>query len=505
MTDDLEHDDFAWLDATAQAELVRSGRVSSVELTEAAIRRIERVNPALNAVILPLFDHALHQARTIDASDGADREAPFRGVPFLFKDLNDLDGVATSAGSRFFAGQVARKDSEIAARLRKAGFVFLGKTNTPELGLLPTTEPALFGPTRNPWHTERTAGGSSGGAAAAVASGLVAAAHANDGGGSIRIPASCCGLFGLKPTRGRTPGNNVVGLAVNHVVTRSVRDSASILDCVAGLELWSAFPLPPAERPFGELAAYAVSPLNRRLRIGFSTAAPTGAPLHADCVAAVHDAAKLLESLGHHVDEAQPTIDGDWVGECFMQVWASGCAASIEGRIAELGREPGPDELEPVTRTLLETGRKVSAAKLMAALAYLHRSSCRIARFFESYDVWLTPTLAEPPVPLGTFDPSNPSSGGDPMEVLKMTNAWVPFTPIINVTGQPAMSVPLYWNEEGLPIGTHFVGRFAEEATLLALAAELEAARPWAGRRPGVRGGGRGGGRAGGRSVGGAD
>lgn len=480
--------ELVWLDATAQAELVRRGEVRSEELVRAAIQRIERLDPTLNAVVTPLYEQALDEAQELDlrlAQPAHSREklapstdAPFLGVPFLVKDLNDLAGSPTTSGSRFFADRVAAKDSEIVARLRRAGLVPVGKSNTPELGLLPTTEPSLFGATRNPWDLERTPGGSSGGAAAAVAAGMVPVAHANDGGGSIRIPASCCGLFGLKPSRGRTPGDPVIGFAVNHVVTRTVRDAARLLDAVSGPDHGWTTAAPPPMRPFAKAT------LDRRLRIAYSEVAPTGAPLHPDCVSGVRDAAELCTDLGHVVDEAQPQIDGERITEAFMHVWASGCAASVDARAEELGRQPRDDELEPMTWALCRRGRKVGASELLRALGYLNRTAQRIVRFFDTYDLWLTPTLAAPPVPLGTFTPANPAAHGDPDQVFEMTNTWVPFTPTANVTGQPAMSVPLYWNAENLPIGMHFVGRFGDEATLLGLALELEIARPWIQRRP---------------------
>lgn len=471
-------DEFAWMDATEQAALVRRREVRAVQLVEAAIRRIERANPVLNAVVASLFDQALAQAEEIDHLLQRGPAPPFLGVPFLIKDLDDVAGAPTSKGSRYFFVRTAEADSDIAARFRRAGFILLGKTNTPELGLLPTTEPALFGPTRNPWALSRTPGGSSGGAAAAVAAGLVPAAHASDGGGSIRIPASCCGLFGLKPSRGRTPGDTVLGLTVHHALTRSVRDSARILDSIAGPPAWTPYPVAPPNRPF------AAARLERRLRIGFSTHAPTGAPLHPEVTRAVQEAAALLERLGHTVEEAAPHFDGEEATERFMTLWAASCAAKVAERAAVRGRPPQGNELEPLTWALLEAGRRISAEQLLHAQGYLHRVARQIARFFETYDLWLTPTLAEPPLPLGSFDPASAASGGDPQRVFQRTNAWVPFTPIVNVTGQPAMSVPLAWSSDGLPIGMHFVGRFGDEATLFGLAYELEAERPWHKRTP---------------------
>lgn len=470
--------ELAGMDAMAQAELVRSGKAQPIELVDAVIARIERLNPAINAVITPLFEQARAVAKSV-LPDG-----PFHGVPYLLKDLQALyAGVPLHAGSAQLRGFVPDHDSELVARLKRAGVVIVGKTNTPEFGLLPTTEPRLFGPSRNPWDTGRITGGSSGGSAAAVASGMVAMAHANDGGGSIRIPASCCGVFGLKPTRARNPlgpdfGDQMNGLAVEHAVTRSVRDSAALLDATCGPDIGDPYWAPPPARPF--LQEVGASP--GRLRIGFSTASLTGSPIHADCVRAAEDAAKLCSDLGHEVSEAAPSIDGEQFVKAFLTVWAVGCARGIEGNSLMLGRKPVPEEFEEGTWALAEQGRQVSAATYLLTVTLLQRIARQIARFFVSHDVWLTPTLADPPLPLGSFD----SPPDDPLYCLRRAVEFVPFTPVCNVTGQPAMSVPLYWNAEGLPVGVHFAGRFGDEATLFRLAAQLEAARPWTARRPKV-------------------
>ncbi len=469
-------DDLAWLDATAQAELVRRGDVKPIELLDATIERIERLNPTLNAVVTPMYDEARRQAA------GELPDGPFRGVPFLVKDLlASCRGVRLTAGSAFLQGFVPDHDSELVARIKRAGLVILGKTNTPELGILPTTEPRLFGASRNPWNLGRTTGGSSGGSAAAVAAGLVPMAHANDGGGSIRIPASCCGVFGLKPTRARNPlgpalGDIMGGLVAEHAVTRSVRDSAALLDATAGPDLGDPYWAPPPARPF--LREVGADP--GRLRIAFATEAATGVPVAADCVTAVRDAAALCADLGHEVVEAAPRVDGDLLTQAFILVWSAGCAEMVEGMARVTGRAATPEQFEPLTWALYEMGRQHSAPAYLLAMHGLQRVARDIARFLVAYDVWLTPTLAEPPVPLGAFDasPDNPAQG------LFRAAAFVPFTPICNVTGQPAMSVPLYWTADGLPVGTHFVGRFGDEATLFRLAAQLETARPWAHRRP---------------------
>jgi len=471
-------DETAVADATALAKWVREKEVKAIELVEAAIARIERLNPTLSAVVTPMFDEARESAQ------GNLPEGPFRGVPFLVKDLlAACAGVPMTEGSAFLRDFVPARDSELVRRLRGAGLVILGKTNTPEFGILPTTEPKLFGPARNPWNSGRTTGGSSGGSAAAVAAGMVPMAHANDGGGSIRIPASCCGIFGLKPTRGRNPlgpdfGDIMGGLVAEHVVTRSVRDCASLLDAVSGPDVGDPYWAPPAARPFlKEVGADA-----GRLRVAFTTKAPTGVPIHSDCISAVHDAVKLCESLGHHVEEAAPSIPGALLVETFLQVFSAGCAWTIDGLAQYTARTPSRDLFENLTWGLYEMGRRVTGAAYLLAQTELQGIARQMARFMLKYDIWLTPTLAEPPVPLGTFDspPDNPLKG------LYRALDFVPFTPLANVSGQPAMSVPLYWNSEGLPVGTHFVGRFGDEATLFRLASQLEAARPWANRLPPV-------------------
>lgn len=471
-------DDFASLDATAQAELVRRREVKPIEVVEAAIERIQRVNPQLNAVITPMFDIAR------DAASRPLPDGPFTGVPFLLKDLlGTYAGVRMAFGSAFMKDNVADHDSELISRYKRAGLVVLGKTNAPEFGILPTTEPHFFGPTCNPWNTGRSAGGSSGGSAAAVASGMVAMAHGNDGGGSIRIPAACCGLFGLKPTRARVPlgpdlGDAMNGLVIDHALTRSVRDSAALLDATAGPDIGDPYWAPPPSRPYIQ----EVSADPGKLRIAFSSEAATGVEVHPDCVAAVQDAAKLCSDLGHHVEEKAPEVNAEAITAAFMTVWSAGIAENVDGLSLVNGRAPQPHELEPLTRALVEMGRQHSAPVYLMAITLLQSISRQFQRSLAEYDVVLTPTLAEPPVPLGTLE----STPDDPLYGITRARAYVPYTPICNITGQPAMSMPLYWNAEGLPIGTHFIGRFGDEATLFRLAAQLEQARPWSGRRPPV-------------------
>ncbi|WP_374441770.1 amidase [Stella sp.] len=469
-------DDALDLDAIGQAELVRRGQVSAAELVDAAIARIERVNPRVNAVVIETFERAREAAR-------APFDGPFAGVPFLLKDIAcEEAGVPLRGASTFGGDYVPAADNELVRRYRAAGLVFLGHTNAPELGIGPTTEPRLYGPARNPWDPERSTGGSSGGAAAAVATGMVAAAHGNDAGGSIRIPAACCGLFGLKPTRARNPvaphfGDIIVGIAQDHVLTRSVRDSAALLDVTAGPTLGDPYWAPPVARPFAE----EIGADPRRLRIAFSTASPIGTPIDPDCVRATVETAKLLESMGHVVEEAAPAVDGEAFWRAFTAVIAAGVGWSLAGLERRVGREATPDDLEPFVWGFTRRAREQTAPQFLLALQDMQRHSREMAGFFVEHDLWLTPTLGSPPVPLGTF---KLQQGGDAMAMRRQMNVFAAFTWMSNASGQPAMSVPSGWTDTGLPLATHFVGRFGDEATLFRLAAQIEAARPWAGRRP---------------------
>lgn len=474
-------DKFAFMDATAQAELVRRKEVKPIELIDAAIQRIESLNPTLNAVIYKLYDDARSSA------EGNIPDGPFSGVPFLLKDLlAAYAGAPLTNGCAFLKNFVPDHDSELVARFKRAGLIILGKTNTPEFGLTVTTEPELFGPTRNPWNLDRTTGGSSGGSAAAVVTGQVAMAHANDGGGSIRIPASCCGVFGLKPTRARNPlgpdyGDVITGLICEHVVSRSVRDSATMLDALSGPEVGDPYAAPPPERPYSQEVG--ASP--GRLRIAFSTDAYTGVPVHPDCVDAVRDVADLCSQLGHEVEETTPEvgIDPQEFGKAFISQWAGYTGWVIDTLSKVTGRAPTANEFEPATWAIYHQGKEeVSSADYLSGLQTLQLFSRDIGRFMVDYDVWLTPTMAKPPVPLGSFV----GPPDDPAAYLVPLGEFSPFTGLCNVTGQPGMSVPLVWNSEGLPIGVHFAGRFGDEATLFRLAAQLEEARPWADRRPPV-------------------
>ncbi len=470
-------DEIADLDATAQAELVRRKEVTPAELVSAAISRIEALNPKLNAVIVPLYE----QARAAAASPP--NGATFAGVPFLLKDLvAEYAGAPLSDGSAFLAGHnVSTEDSELVRRYKRAGLIILGKTNSSEFGLLPTTEPDRFGPTRNPWNTERGTGGSSGGSAVAVATGMVAAAHANDGGGSIRIPASCCGLVGLKPTRGRNSlgpnyGDIGSGIICEHVVTRSVRDSAAILDATAGSIAGDPYAPAPPERAFAD----EVGRETGRLRIGLGTVPLTGVPAHGDCIAAAESAARLCEDLGHEVAEASPRVDSERLFKSFGILMAGYLCWAIDDWARRTGRTPSEESFEAVTWQMYRNGKKQTGGGYLMAVEDLQRVARDFAGFFVDHDVWLTPTLARPPVPLGYFGYA-PETRRQHIERL---GHFTGFTLIANATGQPAISLPLQWSGDGLPIGVQLTGRYGDEAPLIRLAAQLEQARPWAAWRP---------------------
>jgi amidase len=474
-------DELATLDALAQAAMVRAREVTAVELVEAAVERIERVNPRLNAVISSRYEAARDEAAAMDRAGLP--SSPLAGVPFLLKDLGaTLAGTPQWLGSRAAVGRVSDADTELGRRYRAAGLLVLGKTNTPEFGNHSTAEPESQGPTRNPWDTSRTAGGSSGGSAAAVASGMVPAAHGNDGAGSIRIPSSCCATVGLKPTRGRISwapdGDAMAGLAVEHALTRTVRDSAAILDATAGRVPGDPYAAPPPSRPFrDEVGADA-----GRLRIAWTATPPIEARVDPECAAAARATAELLASLGHDVEEAAPAFDGEVLIEPLARVWATSNLVAVRSLEAERGRPIADEELEITTRELRDYALRFDPADLVDALAQLARIARQIGRFFERYDVLLTPTLARLPEPLGVL---NQSQGGA-VEYWRFDCQFNPWNPIANVTGQPAISLPLAWSAGGLPVGSLLTGRYADEATLYRLAGQLEAARPWAHRLPPV-------------------
>jgi Asp-tRNA(Asn)/Glu-tRNA(Gln) amidotransferase A subunit family amidase len=463
-------------DAVGLAELVRRREVTPDELLNAAIARAETSNPAVNAICLPMYEEAR------SAIAGGLHEGPFTGVPFLLKDLYAMvAGAPLTNGSALFADFVPDRDSELVVRYRRAGLIVFGRTSSPELGLCYTTEPSLYGPTRNPWNLDRVAGGSSGGSAAAVAAGIVPAAHASDGGGSIRVPASCCGLFGLKPTRGRNPagpllGEGWAGMSTAHAISRSVRDSAALLDVSSGPDVGDPYWAPPPSRPFAD----EVGADPGGLRIAVSAEPPNGAAVHPDCIAAMEDAARLCADLGHHVEPATPPYEPEVMDEATSAIVGANVRATIEQRAAVLGRDPSADDVERMTWALAELGVGVDGAAYVKAIQTMHGIGRRIGHWFLDYDVLLTPTLAKPPIPIGALDMMT-----EDREVYRdQIRSFVAFPVLSNVTGAPAMSVPLYWNAEDLPIGVQFVGRFGDEATLFRLAAQLEAARPWAARRP---------------------
>ncbi|MGI9335985.1 MAG: amidase [Gammaproteobacteria bacterium] len=465
------------LDAVALAALVRNGEVGALELIDDAIRRCEQVNGTLNAVVTEMFDRAREQASQ------PLRDGPFAGVPFLMKDfVAEVAGVAFTEGSAFLDGYVPEKDSAIYERYREAGLITIGKTNLPEFAIGATTESRRFGPARNPWDPERTTGGSSGGAGAAVAARIVPMAHGNDVAGSIRIPASCCGLVGLKPTRGRTTlaphyGDLLSGLFVEHALTRSVRDSAALLDAVSGPSIGEPYVAPAPSRPFAEEVGADAG----RLRIGFSTDTPLGDPLDPECVAAIRSTAALCESLGHDVIEASPRFDAMELWQKFTALLASGVGWAVADWARRLNRDLTPEHFEPFVWAFSQRGRDLSAPEYLLALQDVQRQVRAVSEFFVDHDLWLTTTLGQPPVPLGSLVYRD-----DPMELRRRMARFSPFTYISNATGQPAISLPLYWTEGDLPVGLHFVAGYGEEATLLRLAAQLEAAQPWADRRPGV-------------------
>lgn len=456
-------DPFAALDATAQAELVRRGEVTPSELLEAAIARIEAANPRYNALVTTFYDRARLQAR------GPLPEGPFRGVPYALKDLVDLEGTRRTSGSRLLATQVSGDTAEIVARSLQAGLVALGKTNTPEFALNGSTEPMLFGPARNPWNAAHSAGGSSGGAAAAVAAGMLPLAHASDGGGSIRIPASCCGLFGLKPSRGRMAGSRATDAGVEHCVSHSVRDSARLFAWNQRQDAQA--PLAPIADPAG--------PAKRRLRIAFSTANIHGQEPAPAVKAALEKSAALCSSLGHRVEAARLPVDGDEFFKHFMVGWSGGAA-----RVWQLARTQGktPESvLEPWTLFLAEHSRKQAPGAAAAAGAYFADLTRKFAGFFDGYDVVLTPVVAGEPPLLGHLGPDVAGP-----EMWRRLLDYVSYTPVHNAAGTPAMSVPLAQSPAGLPIGSQFAARIGNEEMLFALAYELEQAAPWRQRRPQV-------------------
>jgi amidase len=489
--------DYHNYDGLGLADLVRRRQVSAVELVEEAIARIRAHNPRVNAVVREMFDEA-RAAAAAPLPPG-----PFAGVPVLVKDLlADCAGVPTGAGNHLLQQMPALHDAEITRRYRNTGALILGKTNTPEFGLVPYTEPEAGGVTRNPWDLTRTAGGSSGGSAAAVACRMTPIAGGGDGGGSIRIPASCCGVFGLKPTRGRTPtgpvnGEYWRGFVSEHVLTRSVRDSAAMLDAIAGCDVGAPYASPPQAAPFLDDVTAAAG----RLRIAFTAKPFLGRAVSPDCVAALEATVTLLSELGHDVEEAAPPVHREEFSVAFLTIVVAEARADIERAARRAGRAVSWRDFEGPTFAVGLMGKALRASDYAHAARTLQEASRDIARFFVGFDVLLTPTLAEPPVPNGSLQPAGADrvlievvrrlgapwlleAAGAVKKLAAQTFEFMPYTPVFNVTGQPAMSVPLHWNAAGLPIGLQLVGRFGDESTLFRLAGQLERARPWFGRAP---------------------
>lgn len=470
--------EYSEFDGLGLAELVKTRKVSPAELVEAAIERIERHNPQLNAVVFKGYEDPRANASTT-------RSGAFAGVPTLLKDLLcEKKGWPTRAGSRFVPAAPSPFDSTLVSRFEAAGLVPLGKTNAAEFGLVPFAEPKLYGPARNPWSLDHSTGGSSGGSAAAVAAGIVPLAHANDGGGSIRIPASCCGLVGLKPTRGRNPlgpmrGEALGGLAAEHVVSRTVRDTAAALDATAGPEIGEPYAAPP--QPGSYLAAINNKP--EKLRIAFSTERIDGEACDPECKAAAETAATLCEQLGHHVEEGAPQISSDDIVDS-GPLLASNLTMIVDLIARATGKTPAREEFEGFSWNLYQLGKTYSAAQYHVGRANLQRVSRQIARWQQPYDAWITPVIATPPLKIGAvnYDDVDLAKGWAPMI------RYLVFTLLQNITGQPAISLPLAWSKSGLPIGVHFVGRFGEEHVLLQLAAQIEESQPWSKKRPPIYG-----------------
>lgn len=467
-------------DASGLAALVRVGDVQPIELLDAVIERLEQVEPQLNAVAERLYEQAREAALEPRA-----REGLFAGVPTLIKDLfAPVQGAAMTNGSLALGGARADFESEVVARLRRAGCLIVGTSTAPEFGTSYSTESTRFGATRNPWNTQHSAGGSSGGAAALVAARVVPFAHGNDGGGSLRVPASCCGVFGLKPSRGLLPSGPMVGegwagMGTNHCITLSVRDSAALLDATAGIDLGAPYAAPLQVQPY--LTALEQAP--RPLRIALVDQLGPW-PTSMESLAAVHQAASLCESLGHRVEPARlPVVLPEFLDQVFTII-----GASTQNYVDLLGRMRGapvqPEELEIRTRIILRDKGGVSGAQYAAAVEWIHALGRQLALFMQDYDLILSPTLTREPVPIGELDLRDASLSLD--ELIEHFHSYSPFTALFNASGQPAMSVPLYWSAQGLPIGAHFAGRFGEEVTLLALAAQLEQAQPWRQRVPPV-------------------
>jgi amidase len=480
-------DELASLDATAQAELVRSGQLSALELVEAAIARLERHNGALNAVIHPCLERARDRARSLSRGG----LSPFAGVPMVMKDIGGAEaGEPYHAGLKLLknAGYRETFDSYFTQKLRAAGFISIGRTNLPELAILPTSEPESHGPTKNPYDVRYSAGGSSGGSAAAVAAGIVPVAHASDGGGSIRGPASICGLVGLKPTRARSSfgpasGERWSGLSSEFMITRSVRDCAALLDIVSGPMPGDPYCAPPPARPYvQELGAPTGA-----LRIGVMRVAPRGAPLHEQCLTAVDAMSATLKGLGHHVELSHPpALDEPEVGLHWFSIVACNVARTLAAYAQKLGRDVTPDDVEPLTWALAETGRTVSAPQWLATIEYMHGYGRRLRSFWDAdgYDVLLSAVQAQTPPELGYIS----STPEEPLRAILRAPPYGTFTLPFNMSGQPALALPTHHTPEGLPIGTQLAAGYGREDVLIRLASQIEAARPWQQHRPAIFG-----------------
>ncbi len=467
--------DLMFRSAIELAAMVRSGEVSARELVETSLGRIEQLNPELNAFVDVDAERALATADTVGSGDSR----PFAGVPIAIKNNRPVSGLRLTYGCALMAEYVADYDHNVTRRLKDAGFVIVGTTTLPEYGILPVSEARLLGPTRNPWDLGRTPGGSSGGSAAAVAAGMVPVAHGNDGGGSIRIPAACCGLVGLKPARGRVSAAPELGdssLGIDGVLTRTVAETAAILDVLAGYEVGDATWAPPPAEPF----AAVVGRDPGRLRIAATTLPPVAdAVVDPQCARAVADATELLRSLGHEVEEVDPPWQIEGVTELFGAVFCTHISLSIAYSAMVADREPTADDMEPMSWAIYSMLQHLNAVEGMGATVRLQAFTRQLVSFLEPYDVLLTPALAERPLPLGTLDTAAP----EPMSTFTRSGLFTPFTPVFNASGQPGISLPLYQGEDGLPLGVQLVGRPAAEATLIALSAQLEEALPWAARR----------------------
>ena len=463
-------------DAVGLAELVRNKQVRPEELLDEAIARTAKVDPEINAVVVKHYDYAERQIER-GLPDG-----PFTGVPFLLKDLELLEGTRTTSGASVYKDNVADHTGTLALRFLKTGVTIFGKSSSPEFGLMPTTEPRLFGPTRNPWNLAHSSGGSSGGAAAAVAARIVPVAHASDGGGSIRIPASASGVFGLKPTRARNPigpdrGEGWAGFSCGHVVSMSVRDSAAILDAIHGAEPSSPYVAPPPKRPFAE----EVGRDPGRLRIAFTDKSPYGETIDPEIAAATREVAALLAGLGHDVEERAPQLAAD---PAAVMSTIIGANTALNVRLAEhrFGRAMTHEDFEVLTLATAHNGQKATAADYVAAQQSAFQISRGLAAFFQTCDVFLCPTLCSPPLRIGELD----TMSQDLSQIAPTLRRYMPATSMFNMSGQPSMSVPLAWNAAGLPLGMMFSARFGDEAGLFRLAAQLEQARPWKYKLPPV-------------------